>query len=489
MRNQSVFSYFMTETKTAGELAFLASSVQRNFGKYTIYTDQNTPFSSFVGEDVACAIFGLAVNVLSGESEGLAKAIAECCNCMEDVLAFERDLGGKYVIFFKAHEQYYLLGDATCSIPVFYNQGDVFVGASNDQSVADAMGYRLDDAYVQIRRSGEISQAMPYDITVWRQIKQLLPNHYLDINRQQAVRFVNAAESQKSVSVEDATDETQPMIERLLAFYLKTYKIYCPITSGRDSRVVLSFLKQSGESFRCYTIRHPEHHDQTPDIVVPIELGKKAEIEHRLVEDLAVSDGLAREMDDILGEGHYSARTLRIAHTIQQYFGDGAVINGDIIGQVGKCSLHRDIPLVFATPSYFRCKLHNYSKEAKLQLKEWLLEIKQSGEQVNAFDLFSIENRMGRWAAQENLIYNTLGQVYLNIFNCRRIIYLWTAVNRKKRKRSMLHAEYIKKTHPALLDVPFAKDEGLVFKISKSTWLTYLLSSYAKYYIEKRKYK
>ena len=279
------------------------------------------------------------------------------------------------------------------------------------------------------------------------------------------------------------------MIERLLAFYLERYKIYCPITSGRDSRVVLAFLKESGAPFSCYTIRHPEHHDDTQDIVVPVELCKKGEIEHRLVEDLNVPDALKNEMDALLGEEHYSARTLRIAHTIREYFGDGAVINGDIIGQVGKCSLHRDIPIFFATPSYFRCKLHNYSREAKTHLGEWQRRVKQSGECVNAFDLFSIENRMGRWAAQENLIYNTIGQAYLNIFNSRRIVYVWTAVDRKKRKTSLLHVDYIKKTHPMLLDVPFERDDGIVFRLSKATWLTYLLSSYAKYYIEKRKYK
>ena len=49
-----------------------------------------------------------------------------------------------------------------------------------------------------------------------------------------------------------------------------------------------------------------------------------------------------------------------IANTIKCNFGDGAVLNGDIMGQVGKCSLHRDIPEIFATPSYFRCKLHNH---------------------------------------------------------------------------------------------------------------------------------
>ena len=163
-------------------------------------------------------------------------------------------------------------------------------------------------------------------------------------------------------------------------------------------------------------------------------------------------------------------------------------IQADIIGQVGKCSLHRDIPTLFATPLYFRCKLHNYSNGAKKQLKKWLEEISASGEKVNTFDLFSVENRMGRWAGQTSLVYNSIGQVNLNIFNSRSIIYIWTAVKRIQRKKSLLHLDLIKETNCCLLDVPFEKECNVIMKISKSTGMLYLISSYMKFFIEKRNF-
>ena len=112
-------------------------------------------------------------------------------------------------------------------------------------------------------------------------------------------------------------------------------------------------------------------------------------------------------------------------------------------------------------------------------------EIKTSGECVNTFDLFSIENRMGRWAGQTNMIYNALGQISLNIFNSRSIIYVWTAVIRRLRKRSLLHIGLIKYKMSALLDVPFEKDKGLIVKLSKANGICYLVASYLKYNIEK----
>ena len=485
MFNECVFSYFITDNSTAKDLSFSELPVKRSFGDYTVFTDTDTPFSYCCNGETECAIFGLAVNVVSGESNGLTDDIVKNCKSIQNAVEYEINLGGKYILLFKHGGDYYVQGDASCSIPVFYNTEDAFVCSSNFQYIVNLKKYHADNEYVKIRNSGDIFQAMPYDITPYRQIKQLIPNHYLSVNKRASVRFANFLEKQKEISVDEATQIVHPMIEKLTSFYLKKYKIYCPITSGKDSRVVLSFLLNSKEKFCCYTIRHPEHNDMTQDITVPIELCKKIGIEHKLVEDIVVSESVKNRADNLLGVNNYSSRTLRIAQTIKEYFGDGAIINGDIIGQVGKCSLHRDIPDAFATASYFRCKLHNYSIEAKQQLKLWLDEIKSSGEKINVFDLFSIENRMGRWAAQINLLYNSIGQISLNVFNSRSIVYTLTAVSRTERKKAYVHISLINKTEPKLLMVPFEKDLSAFVRVSKINGITYLLASYLKYFAEK----
>lgn len=480
-----VFSYYISED----DVTIKELPNRYHFGKYTVNTDSRTKYESADNDDRACAVFGFAVNVFTQDSKNLVEQIISCCSGISDVIAFEKRLGGKYIILYRDMEQYYVLGDATCSIPVFYTTGTKFACTSNFQYLVDKHDYLPDDELQQIRNSGNISQAMPYDITQYREIKQLIPNHYLFVNQQRAVRFVNAEQRQPVLTVEEAVRITTPMIAAVSDYYKSLYKVYCPITAGRDSRVVLAFLAENNASVQCYTIRHPEHRGDEQDLIIPEQLCTEKNIHYEQIKDAAVTDDLKKEIDHLLGENHYSFRTLRIAQTIWQQYGDGAIINGDIIGQVGKCSLHRDIPSCFATPGYFRCKLHNYSRGAKQQLKLWLQEIKNSGECVNTFDLFSVENRMGRWAAQENLIYNSLGQVYLNVFNSRSIIYTWTAVSRAERKKSRIHIDLIKNIMPSLLNVPFETDENMIIRLSKSTGMIYFLSSYAKYYMERMRFK
>lgn len=459
------------------------------FGKYTLLTDSRTPLFHASNQNIECVIFGYAVNVFTRESDCLAEKIASHCSDISEVIEFEKSLGGKYFILYRNKERFFIIGDATCSIPIFYNIDGVFACTSNLNYLVEMDGHYPDQKFQMVRESGDISQAMPFDITQYRKIKQLLPNHFFSVNEQKATRFINFSKKQVELSVEEATEIALPLIDSICEFFKQKFRIYCPITSGRDSRVVLAFLASQTKDIHCYTIKHPEHHNNNQDIVIPKHLCAKNHIRHEQIQDVTVSETLKSAMDKLLGENQYSLRTLRIAQTIYEHYGSGAIINGDIIGQVGKCSLHRDIPTFFATPYYFRCKLHNHSKESKRQLGLWLKEIKESGECVNSFDLFSIENRMGRWAAQENLIYNSIGQAYLNIFNSRSIVYLWTAVSRKERKKSCVHIGLIKKKKTELLDIPFETDENIIVRFAKATWVTYLLSSYAKYYMERLKLK
>ena len=480
-----IFTFYISESN----VLIKELTNRYRFGKYNIFTDSQTPYHSFCDENRECAIFGLAVNVLTRKSMDLVNDIISSCSGINDVITFEKNLGGKYIILYRKEEQYYIFGDATCSIPIYYNIDKEFACTSNSQYLVKRYGYLPDSEYQKIRKSGDISQAMPYDITQYREVKQLIPNHYLSINQNKAKRFINSFDVQSVITIREATERVIPMIDTICDYYKSLFKIYCPITGGRDSRVVQAFLEEKRGLVPCYTIYHSDFNDNEENLVIPKQVCLLNNLAYEQIRDVEVLKSVKKEIDCLLGEGQYSQRTLQIAMTVKEHYGDGAIVNGDIIGQVGKCSLHRDIPLCFATPAYFRCKLHNYSKEAKKHLKFWMEEAKSSGECVNLFDLFSIENRMGRWAAQENLIYNSIGQLYLNIFNSRSIIYIWTAVNRKERKKASIHISLIEKKFPSLLKVPFESDSSIIIRLSKLNGLTYLFASNLKYWLGWLKYK
>lgn len=453
-------------------------------GEFSVYLSAKTLYEVREDDDVTCLVIGLATCV--SQDIGGLDWLWEHRHSMESIVEAEKYLGGKYVLFLRIGQQYYVIGDATCSIPVFYtNNGVDFLCSCYAYHMANEMKLTPDDTLLKIRECGDASQIMPYDYTIWKGVKRLLPNHYLHLNEKRTVRIVNHHSVQSVLTAEEAAENTLPYIKRLADFYSTKVSIACALTSGRDSRAVLAVLG-CNKQMPVYTIKHEEFGEDTPDIVVPKLIAEHADLNYQQIKDVELKATDTAAADAVLGKDNYSKRTLMLAHTIKHYLGGNAVINGDIIGQVGKCSLHRDIPQCFATPGYFRCKLHNYSKEAKDALRRWMKEIEESDEHVNNFDLFSIENRMGVWAANENEIYNMVGQYYLNIFNSRSIIYEWTRVDRKERKTSAIHQAIIKRLHPELLEVPFEPD-GTFEKIAKYNGMSYLMASYLKYYIGKIK--
>lgn len=478
----SVFSFYISK-KNIGACD-LSKVVP--FGTYVIQTEERTPFISCCIEHRQLVILGLCVDVVSGQSELLAEHILNKAKSLSEIIEQERYLGGKYVLFYREGESCYCLPDATASIPVYYTYHAQGPCSSHKYRLTQNQGWETDAEMMKIRRCGELSQAMPYDYTEYKEVRQLLPNHFLKMATGEAVRFVNQKNAMPVLTPDEAAEITQPMICNLAAYYLKCHTVCCPITSGRDSRVVLAALRtESAEPICCYTIRLDSHNGNEQDLTIPQEITTSLKIPYVQIREETVPDQVIREMDAKLGHGLYSQWMLRVAYTIYTHYGAEAVINGDIIGQVGKCSLHRDIPEKLATPGYFRCKLHNYSREAKIAIAQWLTEIRGSREQVNVFDLFSIENRMGRWASQENAIYNALGQLYLNIFNSRAIIYPWTRVDRGLRKKSEIHLSLLAHMEPKLGRFPFEKDESILISFSKKNGLTYYFASYLKYWIQK----
>lgn len=476
--------YFFFITKQSLDNPFYEQKVI--VGDYFVYLSRCTDYVYKERGNCKCLIIGDAC-CLAEDKEAI-DWLLEHADTIENLSEAENFLGGKYVIFAQIKEDYYLLGDATGSVPVFYADiNGSFVGASNDYQIATDYQLEPDKGLLKMREQANAAHTMPFDKTIWKAVRRLLPNHYVNVSNRSIHRIVNAPQEQSTLSAEEAAAKTIPSIKRLVHYYAERYTLACPLTSGRDSRVVLAFLGSSPD-MPVYTMKHAEFSDATQDVTVPLEIAKHIGLNYQQVEDILSPQQLVDAADSFFGKGNYNSRTLMLANTINHYFGKYAVINGDIIGQVGKCSLHRDIPLKYATPSYFRCKLHNYSAAAKKELQAWIDDVYASNETVNLFDLFSIESRMGVWAADENEVYNAIGQNYLNIFNSRSIIYTWTRVDRGIRKNAEIHKAIISMLNPKLLAIPFERT-GRLDGLAKYNGMTYLMASYVKHIVESLKFK
>lgn len=449
-------------------------------GSYDLLVRPNAPVSYRRCGETEVLVLGYVLN--------LAENGKDFCNLrdvksIDDLLAQEFEWGGKYVIFFFQKERLYIIPDATSSIPVFcYELQGELVASSNSRRIAEYYALAEDAKKHKVFCSRDIVQAMPFDITEYESVKQLLPNHYFDVNRHIIQRVIIEHRIEKRISVKDACDATIEKIKRLVGFYAESFNIACPITGGYDSRVILAFLIAGNYEFVNYTIDHDKTQKST-DVRDSLIIAERFGLAHRIILDEEVNSDLRKRADVYFGRFKYDNSTLEIANTIRLNYGEYAILQGDIIGQIGKSSLHRNIPTVLATARYFRCKCHNYSCEAITYLNEWIQEIKQSKEKTNIMDLFSVENRLGRWRGQQYLIEHLCGVNAMNIFNSRSIIYAWTRVSRLDRYKCKLHDEYLLRMLPQIREIPYDKGRWS-HKLFKSNWMLFYLASWAKYVLE-----
>jgi len=479
--DDSLFSYFLNDEN------YISSSrlpQKIRFGKYFINLSKRTQITTHSSNGRSIGIIGLCVDS-RGELTNLAKFLVDMTKGIDEVIDIEKRLAGKYVLLYLESDILYVLGDATCSIQVFYSTNPKVAISSSQKLISQFCGLEYSTENITIRRMSEVSQAMPSNITLYENIRQLLPSEYYDASKRKSIKLDYSKYRIDGLSIKDAAEKSANLIDNITKAYINQFDIICPLTGGKDSRVVLSFLKKNIKDFHIYTIKHNKHSGKEDDLILPPKIARSIGQTYEQIEDKPIPDEMFKVFDEYFGEGMYSKYTAMLAYTIKAHYSTKAVINGDIIGQIGKSSLHRNLFDNWATSSYFMCKLHNYCNLSKKYINEWMKANKENRKYVSIYDLFSWDSRLGRWAAQENSIYDFIGIPYLNIFNCRDVIFLWVQTDRSSRMKSALHKEIIQIIDSSLLCYPFGKDPSLLFKVAKSNRIMFYIASFVKYYLER----
>lgn len=413
--------------------------------------------------------------------------------CLErpghDILSVYRfcdRFAGKYVILYRNGEGVYLFGDASGSVQINYSIGeDGLCAASIDRLAAEYRGYGVSEYSLKIRKGANLFQALPNDITMYDGVKALLPNHYLDVSRGQAVRvphlpapgFPDGAGGEEALRayVEAAS---LPLIRHTVRAFQKYYELVCPLTAGSDSRAVLSFLLDGGRP-ECYTFHHKDFTGETAELRIPAEICRDLHLPYTAVKDLQAPEAYVKAVFEAAGDYH-APGTVDLAYTYLSAFSGKAMVNGDIIGQVGKSSKGKDIPCAFARAPFFASKIHNKSPLARRELERYIQEIRASGDWPFVFDLYATEIMNGRWSAQTHMLYSLCSISLLNIFNCRELIGQWMDIPRARRTRGLIHQAVLEETRPELLRYPV--NPGEKHSLLRKHWLTYYLASHVKFY-------
>lgn len=430
-------------------------------------------------------LFGQALHIYETTLDlpSLAEKLNQAVN-LEALIEASKYLVGRYVIVAQFEEALYILPDATGTVPVNYYLVDgTFAVSSNLALLRDLFNLSISEQAKAIQKGAlEQQHPMPNDLTVYQEVKNVLPNHYLDVRAQTAKRFFPIQKLAER-SVEAAVDQTSEIVGRVLKKVLENEKVAIPLTSGFDSRLILSFFKDYTDDIVAYTFAHENFDSNTADIVVPTELSERFGFEYKVLPRKTLDKSQLKQAARDLA-GMQNDRIIENAYTLaMSEFNDRSFIPGDII-PLAKSNFGQNLPDGLAFISYLVTKSHNYSSENKQAIKNWKDDLKPylSSSNVSIYDLFFWENRWGRWFTNNAQNYDYVSNP-LYIFNNRYLIELWLGVPRKLRSKKAVHKGLITKQWPDLFEIPVNPDESKLAAIADNQWV-YYAGSYMKHFIK-----
>ncbi|MFA5670780.1 MAG: hypothetical protein WC967_16220 [Balneolaceae bacterium] len=463
-----------------------------NFANYLNIEDYVFNYNespAFIGtnDDKTLIIHGIIVNSHDSNSSetDIVNELLESIN-FNDFISRSKKMAGRFVLIYRSKEGFFVLPDATASIQVAYDikSENLFI-SSNPKIIADIQKYDESQISKTIKASAADSQTLPYDLTMYEEIKFVTANHFLNVNNRQSIRYYPSHKI-SSITVSKAAEFSNKPIRNILKAYHNKFKLSLALTSGVDSRTILAMCKDIIDEIPTYTFYHENFTENTADIYVPKELSKRFGFSYTIMQDLELPEEIVKQY---LGKISINFAKV-VARNAWTYYNsklkDHIRLDGQVI-PIAKSNFGKNLPEFLAKPFYLVTKTHNHSKENYTEIIRWYTEIDEYSKKskISKFDLFFWEHRMGNWVGN-SLLNSSLLTEPISIFNCRELIEAWLNVPRKERLNAEIHLELIKLNWPELLDFPI--NPGRKYNFLYKNSLLYYLASFVKHRLDRKNY-
>lgn len=472
----AVFAYSITQEP---DVAFAQS--EKLAGSLFLNTTEKTESREFTNVDGSsqAVVIGFCVDAHGERSrDEIPQMLLEAALDSGIKYAYElcNRLAGKYIVYLSVDGETVVWGDATCSMSVFYTHADPVVACGVSENLVGAyVSNRSDSRMSGMTTNAPNGQPLPGNMTSFDHVRILLPNHILYVRQQYAERVWETPGLARRTTLDEVIGKTLFLMSNIYREYNKYYDLLCPLTAGYDSRVNFAFMKELGDNPKTFTFRHPSFTDETPDLTISHEICGYYDMPHTVVVDSHMEESEKSYYRRVIGRDA-TDYALDLALTIKNAFGENAILNGNIIDQIGKSVTGNRIPEVLASPSFIRARIYNTGKPALKILGSYLRGVKlRCGD--NIFDVVAWEQDCCRWGTQSDITYGMCGVNMLTLSNCRELILEWIKVPRKQRVRKELHKSLFQQLDPKLLSFGFTPESNIK-RIVRLNWPIFYLSCY-----------
>jgi hypothetical protein len=379
---------------------------------------------------------------------------------INDIFTVMERMCGRYVCIVKIDTSLILFHDAVGLRQVNYclsSDGHIWC-ASQAETLADRFGFSLDQEVMEFRNSpmfktGKSEFWLMNTRTPYREVLQLLPNHYLDLQRGKSIRFWPTTNTIPPQDVDNAIQLVGPILKTTIEAACAKFDLKMGVTAGIDSRKTLAAVKDIKDKITYFTIEHNMTATESVDVKIARRLLRKLGLRHQIVKRQSMSG-------DFLIQYHNSYKDARdrqgeIAYTLACNFGTEFTLLNSNTSEITQCNYwlpKRKINgegLTIITGFYHPLAIREYNK--------WIEGARGPCEEagLNILALFHWEQRGGRWAAASFNEYDITHESFTP-YNNRYLNILLLGVSERYRRNRMwyLAIKIISEIWPDVLSEP-----------------------------------
>ena len=372
-------------------------------------------------------------------------------------------LSGRFALFIYKNGKSLIYNDACGLRTVFYiTEGVIQIFGSQPSIIGEATTLFAGPKTHLFFHSDYFKKAteywIPCGLTVWENVGQLLPNHYLYLEERKQLRFW-PTEPIKTVSLEEGIKRISGELTKGIKWAHNRFPLALPLTSGFDSRVLLAASKAVAKDIFIYTFIHLAHLNKThPDITIPKKILKANGLSHNLItNDSKPPLKVAEQYTLNNSTSHFSEAGILFSTGASKLANKVAMFGN--VSEMGKvhstdeleCNIVEMADLNLAPSGW------NNISFIKEHVENWILEANdiQNKFGISANTLFYWEHRLGNWAAQAYNENDFLMDVFTP-FNSRIVLQDLLSIDPQQRRAPnyKLYTELSRHMWPEIMEYP-----------------------------------
>ena len=372
--------------------------------------------------------------------------------------------GGRWILIVNDGKEIRLLNDAVGLRQVFYSDvlhTEELWCASQPGMIADQLTLEMDPEGVDFIDSYEFRKnpefRWPGNGSPYRQVKHLLPNHYLNLETGHCKRYW-PDKPLSDLSFHEGIELISALLRGLMKSASNRFDLALSITAGLDSRVVLAASKEIRDSASYMTVRQIRMPDDYADITIPSQLLSRLGLKHDVVKSsLVIDDKFIEVFKKNVPIPHYVYAP--DAHAILKYYAKKKVAVTGGTSEVSRSSFRE----LLGRPQDEKVTLQDFARLQEMGKDKFAFDHYQSwlsglGNTYNLdiLNLFEWELDDGNWLAMCQLEFDIAWKDIFAPFNCKDLISTMLSLKQEVMmppKYEFYHA-LISNLWPDILSVP-----------------------------------